>query len=142
MRLAWLSSSEKTTWPRPTSAETVPRFVRYPEPKSNAASYPAKSASRRSSRSWMDMFPEISREAPAPAPKRSAASAAAWRTRGWSASPTEGADHLLVRDADDPLRGLEGLEAELRAQLLDRGVRRLDVELDSAGQRRRCIEVA
>ena len=87
MMLAWLSSSEKTTPSRPASAATVPVLARYPEPNSSAASEPLNSASRSSSLRCSDIEPEINRDAPAPAPKRSAASAAAWRTRGWSASP-------------------------------------------------------
>ena len=68
MMLAWLSSSEKTTSPGPASAATVPVFARYPEPNSSAASVPLKSASRCSSVRWGAIVPEISREAPAPAP--------------------------------------------------------------------------
>ena len=48
----------------------------------------AVEAARRSSRRRVDRHvPEISREAPAPVPQRIAASAAASRTAGWSASP-------------------------------------------------------
>jgi hypothetical protein len=47
-----------------------------------------RNAARRSSRRrWMSIVPHAGRAAPADAPQRSAASAAASRTRGWSASP-------------------------------------------------------
>src|SRR3954471_19024533 len=39
------------------------------------------------------MLPLTRRDAPAPTPQRIAASAAAWRTRGWSASPSELPEH-------------------------------------------------
>ena len=44
--------------------------------------------------------------------------------------------HLLVRDADDPLGGLQLAEAELVREPGDRGAGRLGVELDAAGERR------
>jgi hypothetical protein len=88
---AWLSSSEKTTDPPGppsfASAPTTPRLARYPEPNSSADSVPLKAASASSRRRWTVIVPDTRREAPAPAPQRIAASAAASRTRGWSASP-------------------------------------------------------
>ena len=84
---AWLSSSEKTASPGPTSAETVPRLARYPEENSSAASVPLNAASRASSSSWRTSPPVTSRADPAPAPYRRAASAAASTTSGWAASP-------------------------------------------------------
>ena len=48
----------------------------------------------------------------------------------------QGTDHLLVRDADDALRGFERVEAEGARKLLDRGGGRIDVQIDPAGERR------
>src|SRR3954452_21928600 len=54
---------------------------------SSAASLPSKPARRSSRRRWTVIVPNTSRDAPAPTPQRIAASAAASRTRGWSARP-------------------------------------------------------
>ena len=64
-----------------------------PEPNSNAARCPVNDASRSSSRRCSVIVPLDTRAAPAPTPQRIAASAAAWRTFGWSASPSAFPEH-------------------------------------------------
>ena len=65
---AWLSASEKTTSPSRASADTTPALARKPEPNSRQASAPLKSQSASSSRRWIVMLPDTSRDAPEPAP--------------------------------------------------------------------------
>ena len=54
---------------------------------------PVKPARRSSSRRCSVIVPDATRAAPAPTPQRIAASAAASRTRGWSARPSELPEH-------------------------------------------------
>ena len=84
---AWLRRSENTVSPRWASAAITPVLARYPEPNSTHDSVPLNAARRSSRRRWMVIVPDTSRDAPAPTPQRMAASAAASRTSGWSASP-------------------------------------------------------
>ncbi len=58
-----------------------------PDWKVSTASTCLKSASRASSSSWRLMVPAMVRTAPEPAPKRSTASMAASRSRGWVFRP-------------------------------------------------------
>ena len=68
MRLAWLSSSEKTTSPRPTSAGIVPTLAWKPVGKTIASSQRFSAAMRSSRRRCRSRLPVTRREAPEPAP--------------------------------------------------------------------------
>jgi len=66
--LAWLSLSEMTTSPRPTSVETVARFVTYPLEKTIESSAPVKEAIFSSSSRWRASEPARMRTPCVPVP--------------------------------------------------------------------------
>jgi len=65
----------------------IPRFAWYPELKTSAPSAHLKAATSSSSSWWIERFPLIRRDAPAPIPNRSSAPFAAATSAGWDDSP-------------------------------------------------------
>ncbi len=87
MMLAWLSASLTMTAPSGARIGMTPVFAVNPDWNVSTASVCLKVASRCSSSSWSDIVPAMVRTAPDPAPKRSTASRAAWRSLGWVFRP-------------------------------------------------------
>ena len=87
MMLAWFSASLTITAPSGARMGMTPVLQVKPDWKVSTASTCLKSASRASSSSCRLMVPAIVRTAPEPAPYRSTASIAAWRSRGWVFRP-------------------------------------------------------
>ena len=79
---AWLSSSEKIDVAGPRQRGEHADVGEVAGAEQQRASRPLNAARRSSSRRWIVIVPDTSREAPAPTPQRIAASAAASRTRG------------------------------------------------------------
>ena len=85
--LAWQKWSARTRSWRPKSAGMIPMFAWYPELKTSALSVLLNAATSSSSSWWIERFPLIRRDAPAPTPYRSRASLAAATSAGWDESP-------------------------------------------------------
>ena len=84
---AWFNRSLTITSSGPRIAATVPAFAVNPDWNSRAASACLNAANRSSRSRCIRICPAIVRTAPVPAPKRSAASAAARFMRGWFDRP-------------------------------------------------------
>ncbi len=87
MMLLWDSSSRKMTSREPMMWEITVTLVRYPDTSVMTSSTPMKAASACSRTLWLSRSPPTRREASAPMPVMSRASAAADLTAGWLLSP-------------------------------------------------------